>query len=455
MSEIRRTPAANPLGKRLNTLLLSRLVLPAVMRRGGLALASYLRTLEQFDSLPPSERDGIRLERLRNLVRHAAEHSPWYAETYGAAGVSARDLQSMDDVRRLPPLTKSELVGEKYRRLLSGPVGGVERVQTAGTTGLPVTVLKDRANHARQIAHRIYGLGRLGIRYGSREARFWGRSDRPTQRSRRDLLLNRQVFAMLGRTDDALRTEAQELLDFHPDYFYGYSSLVLRTAEVWRRFELPVPRLDGIVCTAESLTPAQGRFISEVFDCPVAMEYGCSEVDIIAMQCSAGTYHVLDHHLLLEIEPAGADRGGALITDLDNFSMPLIRYRLGDDLALRTTPCPCGSPATAIESVEGRTLTQVLQLPSGRTVHAVVFAHLFEALANEGFPVLQFRVRQVRTDRFEAQVELEAPTDQAALAEQIRRRTCDKLEESVEVETRFEAVTTAPGEKFTYFVPLD
>lgn len=440
--------------KLCNRILTREAVVPLVLGRGGLNLARYLAETSAFYSLDPQRKAAEQLRRLQALVAHAAQHSPHYRASLAAAGVTAADLRSLDDLGRLPRLTKSDLAGESYRELLTGSGSDAERVQTAGTTGLPVTVLKSRAAHARQIANRIFAFERLGLRYGDREARFWGRATGAPPRSTKDRLLNRKIFTFLGETEAQQRGEAESLLRFAPDYFYGYSSLVLRAARTWRELELPRPRLSGIVCTAEMLTPRQADLIAEVFGCPVRMEYGCSEMDIIAMQCSHGAYHVLEHRLLLEIEPAGADAGEAIVTDLDNTLMPMIRYRLGDDLRISRRACPCGSNAVIIESIDGRTLTQLVRLPSGRTVHAVVFAHLFEALADAGYPIHQFRVRQTRLDRFEAQVELRSAADAASLAAEIRRRTIAGLQEEVEVETLLEKVATRPGEKFTYFVPL-
>jgi putative adenylate-forming enzyme len=72
----------------------------------------------------------------------------------------------------------------------------------------------------------------------------------------------------------------------------------------------------------------------------------------------------------VKIEPEWLDANRTkfipIITDFTRTSQPVIRYRLNDILTVRTSPCPCGSVMTAIESIEGRS-DDVLQFnaPSG------------------------------------------------------------------------------------------
>ena len=83
-----------------------------------------------------------------------------------------------------------------------------------------------------------------------------------------------------------------------PKLFLWIFILIMNAAAIWDRLNLLVPRLKAIICTAEILFPFQKDYIHKVFKCPVVMEYGCSEVDIIAFQCMYEKYHICSENVL-------------------------------------------------------------------------------------------------------------------------------------------------------------
>lgn len=437
--------------KILNTWLTRGLIHPLVFARGGLRYSRFRRQFADFAQRPPADQDRFRLERLNDLLARVRAGNPFYRGFH--ADGPPLPLASLAEFAALPCLTKEHLRQDLVLSADSPRPRGTTRVQTAGTTGLPVTVYKTRATHAAQIARRKLCFAGIGVEYGAREARFWGRRIDRQGFSLRDLLLNRRTFGFLGSEAANLR-EAAALRRFAPDYFYGYSTMILAAADLWERHGLPPLPLQGVVCTAESLGESQRARIAGIFGCPVFMEYGCSELDLIALQCGHGNYHVAGHHVVLEVEPPGAAAGEAVVTDLTNALQPLIRYRLGDRLTLAAGPCACGRPGPAIAAIAGRTLTQLIRLADGRTVHAVVFAHLFEALSDGGQPIHRFKVWQEEPNGFLVRLELSGPADQEALAELIRREIAAALGPEVTVRVKVEPIPATPGEKFTYFVPL-
>jgi phenylacetate-CoA ligase len=69
--------------------------------------------------------------------------------------------------------------------------------------------------------------------------------------------------------------------------------------------------------------------------------------------------------------------GELIVTGLNNFSMPLIRYSIGDvGVAGGAAACPCGRGLPLLASVEGRT-SDIIVLPNGKLVHGEYFTHLF------------------------------------------------------------------------------
>ena len=123
-------------------------------------------------------------------------------------------------------------------------------------------------------------------------------------------------------------------------------------------------RLDVSPCEVwtggEDLSPAMRKAVEEGFGCPVANSYGASEFLSLASQCDHGNLHLNSDWAILEpVDESGVavapGTAGAttLLTNLANHLQPLIRYDLGDRVALGAAPCPCGSCLPVIE-VQGR-----------------------------------------------------------------------------------------------------
>lgn len=327
----------------------------------------------------------VQQQKADKLLNVARDKSGYYKIIISAISDFKPEISNISS---FPILTK-EII-KKNTDSLATKCNSIATRMTAGTTGTPVTVYVDRDALSWQLATRYFCFGWHGILIGDREARFWGRPLQGIRYKLDDLLLNRKRFSFCGSTKDELILEYEALLNYRPDYFYGYSSLILNAAILCEENSLVVPELKAIICTAELLGLQQRRFIERVFRCPVVVEYGCSESDIIAFECEYGKLHVMSHNILIEPNP---NAHGMVYTDLNNTAMPLIRYELGDNVEIETnSSCECKRKLPVISHLEGRTIGQVVTFPDGTTMHAVKFAYLIEDVANKGFDVIQFKI---------------------------------------------------------------
>ena len=148
---------------------------------------------------------------------------------------------------------------------------------------------------------------------------------------------------------------------------------------------------------------------ARVFD-----KYGSREFSGIAYQCEAGQrHHVMDESYVVELlvdggRPSRARSARWSITDLNNFSVPLIRYRIGD-LAIAVDqgePCPCGRTLSRIGEIQGRTQA-IVHCANGTWLPGTFFAHFFKEYDHvvRFFQVVQeergaFALRIVKGDQF-------------------------------------------------------
>ena len=102
-----------------------------------------------------------------------------------------------------------------------------------------------------------------------------------------------------------------------------------------------------VITTSEVLTDYHRELIGNVFQCRVYNEYGCGETGTIAHECEFGSMHINAENVIVEIVRDGevvndGEVGDIVVTDLNNFAMPLIRYNLKDIGYIDSEPCPCG-----------------------------------------------------------------------------------------------------------------
>lgn len=391
---------------------------------------AWLRTLERESSQVVRERQ---LEKLASTLDYAAANSPYYASRLGDCPGSLGPFQRL---RRAPFLTKKDLQ-EEFLSLQAEPLPGrVHSKTTGGSTGQPVTVLKDAEAIAFERAATWLSHGWFGIEIGDRGARFWGSPQAFGRRRFRfalaDLAMNRIRLSAFAVTEARLAQYWQTCLSFQPRYLYGYVSMLERFARYVSDMDLEGHRL-GVRCvitTSETLHASQRRLLSEVFQAPVQNEYGCGEVGPIAYECRQGSLHVMSENVFVELlddegRPVEAgEEGAVVVTDLNNRAMPLIRYRL-EDRAVQGSDCECGRGFPVLGSIRGRQYDFVTT-PDGRSFHGEFFMYLFEDLRDAGMAIGNFRIVQTAETGLEIQVQ--APPDRSeSISSAVRKVIVDSL----------------------------
>ena len=139
---------------------------------------------------------------------------------------------------------------------------------------------------------------------------------------------------------------------------------------LWHRQNLI---LKGLITDSEGLTAEEKYTIEKSFDCPVYQTYGLGEVGMVAVECKKNHYHIFTDRCLVEIiDPNGdvvrnGEIGEIVVTDLNSFNAPFIRYKTGDLASLNTQPCDCGWKTPYLENLCGR-LDDYILTPAGKKI---------------------------------------------------------------------------------------
>lgn len=352
----------------------------------------YYESLLESQWLSRSQLRDLQDAKLRDLVRHAYDTTPFHRERMQRAGLRPEDIRSTADLHKLPFLTKDDVRSRLYLGLLSDThdKSQVLRIATSGSTGEPLVCFVDRAQLERRWAATLRSQEWTGYRFGDPCVRLWhqtvGLSKSQARKERLDALFSRRRFVPIFElTHDRIAETIADLEAWRPVLMDGYAEAFDLLAKYVARHGRIAARPRAIMTSAQTLPHASRRIIEDAFGCRVFDKYGAREFSGIAYECEAHRHHhVVAESYVVEILRDGVpakpgETGEVVITDLDNRCQPFLRYRIGD-LAVATDPderCGCGRELPRIGAIEGRVQSIVVGA-HGRYVPGTFFAHLFK-----------------------------------------------------------------------------
>jgi len=237
---------------------------------------------------------------------------------------------------------------------------------TGGTTDSPIPIYYDQVRNRIKTAEMVYFREWFQWYPESKVAYLWGAPmDMPTINSWRfrirSRLLERSLFLFASMLNDEVMNQyVQQLNNFKPEIIQAYSNPMYILAKFILRNKISIVQPKTIIVTAELCSPAQRKVIEEAFNCSVLSFYGAREAGYIAVQCERGkNFHINSHGVFLEIlrndKPVKpGEIGDVVLTDLHNYAMPLIRYKIGDIASLDDKRCSCGSELPVLNFMAGR-----------------------------------------------------------------------------------------------------
>ncbi|HOV07586.1 MAG TPA: phenylacetate--CoA ligase [Spirochaetota bacterium] len=323
---------------------------------------------KEIETMPEKKMKELQLERLKWSVRHAYDNVPFYKKKFDEAGFHPDQLKSLDDMRRIPFLTKQDMRDHYPYGLFAVPLSKVVRVHaSSGTTGnatvvgytkndievFSEVVARSLASYGvteKDIIQVAYGYGLftggLGLHYGSEK-------------------LGALTVPISGGN-----TPRQLMLikDFGTTVIACTPSYALNIADYIEKnmpdFKIEETRLRIGVFGAEPWTEAMRQEIEKRLKIDAYDIYGLSEVigPGVSCECSEKSgLHVFEDHFYVEIIdpetgevlPEG-EKGEIVYTSLTKEAFPGIRYRSRDITRLYHDSCKCGRTLIKMEKVTGR-----------------------------------------------------------------------------------------------------
>ena len=372
---------------------------PVVWARGQ-AVPIYLRRLLQSQYISRSELASLQTAKLQRMLAYAKRSVPFYGKAF--ASMPECGIKSLADLQGLPFTTKSDLKGNHDAMISRERFYFLTQKTTGGSTGEPVTIPKTRNAMAWELAATWRGYSWAGIDIGDRQGRFWGVPFGEKDRSRAsliDLIANRKRCSAFSFTERDLQAYTTALEKFRPKYFYGYVSMLEEYAKFFQRNGTTPPfTLKCVVTTSEVLTGSHRKLIEDVFSAKVFNEYGSGELGSVAHECEEGSLHVSAENMIVEVMEGNrsclAGKVGELVvTELNNYAAPLIRYRTGDFASLSEKQCTCGKTLPVIENLFGRAY-DMIRNSDGKLFHGELMMYIFEEAQRNNLGIRAFQVKQ-------------------------------------------------------------
>jgi phenylacetate-CoA ligase len=391
-------------------------IYPLAQRLQGRDFPAAMRQGLKNQHLSQDQLRELQMRKASALVRHAFETVPYYRKSFARTGLSPEDILTREDFENLPLLTK-DLLRENFHDLFSAqPVSGLLNVRTSGSTGAPLQSRISQRSSLSSNVCRIRALQWWGIELGDRMVYLSnaGYSFKPglgkylyesLYTPLRAALMNRRFFTAYTMTPENMRVHWETILRFKPTYIFGFPSGYAVFADYLREkgYDGAEASLKLVVTLGEVLHGWQAELISETFGCPVGDEYGGVEVGLVAHSHPCGVMHTMDDRLIVEVirERPEDKYGQVVVTDLDNWSFPIIRYNMNDlaKLVRWGHGCSLGLGLGVLEGLLGRD-QDVIRLKSGR----IIYCHYFHNLLKHVDGVRQYQVIQKKPGLFEFKI---------------------------------------------------
>jgi phenylacetate-CoA ligase len=334
-------------------------------------IPQYLKEIEQLQYKSQDEIRRHQEEKLNKLLLHAYENVPYYNKILKESEVVIDGNVNLANFSRIPFLTK-EIIRKEGNNLYSKDYKSRKPYDntSGGSTGEPVKFIQDKEYFEWNVATKIYYNRVLGKDIGETELKFWG-SERDIIKGNltaKDRAINYLYNSIFFNSYNLNEENVTKLIDIHnklkPSCYWSYEDAAFEFSKIVNDRNIKLYPSKFIMTTINPLTDVARKSIEKAFRCPVYDQYGSREVGPVACQCEKNLeLHTFPWFNFVEILDKSdrlvksGEEGRIIITNLRNYSMPLIRYDIGDvAISAGYIECRCNRNFFSLEKILGRTL---------------------------------------------------------------------------------------------------
>lgn len=337
---------------------------------------SFLKNSQWWDQ---DKMELFRTEKLKRLLKHCYVNVPSYKYLIDQSGFNPENIRSTEDIKGLPVIDKQYILNNHIDFFTTNKNSnrGFRFKKTSGTSGQVLEFINDQNTRSMVWGSFMRFKDWMGYDYKSPYISFSGRdimnkgklSDLKIKIS--DIIGNKKTFNSYNLGDKEINDLVKVLNNEPGAIIRGYVLNIVDIALMMKRLGLNYS-IQAVSTTAEPLLDFHRRTIQESFNCGIYDQYGCGEVGGVAYECNHHSgLHVTEEHVILQTDK----NNEIILTDLDNYTFPFIRYKNGDKAIISDRLCTCGRKSQLISKIQGRTSDNVISM-SGIPIHWGYFHHL-------------------------------------------------------------------------------
>ncbi|NNM30598.1 MAG: phenylacetate--CoA ligase family protein [Akkermansiaceae bacterium] len=388
-------------------------------------LLSLQHQLDASQWWTPEQLLEKQFQQLRQVLTHARNKIPFHAARLKQAGIDPGKEITMDEWMRIPFMSRRDFQGKEKRFTANPPPTGhgqLTELKTSGSTAQPIKIyatrlvqfywdalsMRDHYWHKRDFNRKL-----VSIRYISSDKAAYPKG--MTTSSWGDPV--NSIFRTGPAAGlDIKRTDVADQLEWlsrqEPEYFLTYPSNAAELAKLTISEGREFPSLKELRLMGEVTDEATREICGRAWKVPISDMYSANEVGYIALQCpEEGKLHIQSENVLVEVVDedgkacAPGETGKVVVSTMQNFAMPMIRYELGD-YAEVGAPCACGRGLPVLNRVLGR-VRNMLALPTGKSYWPVSGWGKFAKIA----PITQHQLVQKDLENIEVRLVAERPLE--------------------------------------------
>ena len=374
-------------------------------------------------------------EKLKEILIIAEKNTEYYKEIFHNCGFSTSG-NCENDFRNIPILTRSQLINNR-EIILHRDFKNLNRKnlifqRTSGSTGQFVEILWKPQDYWRSTKclwkkrKEWYGVSAL-----DKKCTFFT-TNHSNEKVR--IVKNSMEFSSYFLADTDLEKYYEQMNAFKPQWLMLSPSIALILQQFCQKKNLLLPKsVKYIELFGENVSEAIYSLIREYFSVPVSIMYGAKEVNGIGLTCPNGKMHILEDNVY--VEKMGNNK--ILITSLHNTVFPIIRYDIGDMVAIDKIECSCNGSKYGVVKLYGKEhYLTYLDKNTGATTNIIKNAinYVDETL---GYPLLQMQIVFEKEDIY---IHIYCKKNYEAWQQQIKNEIIKKISEYISKEFRGEII---------------
>ncbi len=401
------------------------LINPLLNKKLRVCLAYGPKVEEHYDVFEQSQwwsLDKLKVyqaDKLKKLIRYVYENVPYYGDLMRKHYLSPRDIKCVEDLRKLPILNK-DIIRKNSKKILSNDFSDqrASLARTGASTGEPLVFYLDKEATDMAWATFLRFLKWTGYEWGDKMAYFWRTPDSLKKTGNwYQNFIDWYIFHYVSKmrhfdafkmNDNYFVDYARRLRKYKPEIIKGYPSALIYFTNYCISHNIQDIQPKAIITTAEPISKREKILLKETYSCDVFDQYGFGEIFCVSFECEKHDgLHINTEHCIAEIvddngnEVKVGQEGRIVVTDLDNYMMPFIRYECGDIGSLKEGSCSCGRNLPMMNHVNGRVFGLIRGI-NGNVVHGEFFANLLQNLGwYEAYGLMQFEVVQKTIEGFD------------------------------------------------------